>query len=105
MVANLVPLEAIATMGSAGFLLLFFLVNLANIRLWRETGSRVWLSGLAAAATLGALVILCVSVEENPASRNHLWIFAGMIGASLLIETVYRGITGRQIRLVRPRAS
>lgn len=104
-VANLVPLEAIATMGSAGFLLLFFLVNLANIRLWRETGSRVWLSGLAAAATLGALVILCISVEENPASRNHLWIFVGMIAASLLIETVYRGITGRQIRLVRPRAS
>jgi len=104
-VANLVPLEAIATMGSAGFLLLFFLVNLANIRLWRETGSRVWLSGLAAAATLGALVILCISVEENPASRNHLWIFVGMIAASLLIETVYRGITGRKIRLVHPRAS
>ncbi|MCA8880061.1 MAG: amino acid permease [Rhodobacteraceae bacterium] len=102
-IANVVPLDAIATMGSAGFLLLFFLVNLANVRLARQTGSRAWLSALAALATLGALVVLCVSVEENPASRNHLWIFAGLIGVSLVIEIVYRGLTGRRITLHRRR--
>jgi len=36
--ANFVPLEAIATMGSAGFLLLFMAVNIANLRLARNTG-------------------------------------------------------------------
>lgn len=101
-IANFVPLEAIATMGSAGFLILFFAVNVANVRLARETGSRRWISALAALTTLGALVILCINVDENPASRNHLWILAGMIAASVIIETVYRRFTGRTIGL-RPK--
>jgi amino acid transporter len=101
LIANFVPLEAIATMGSAGFLILFFAVNAANVRLARQTGSRAAISALAALATLGAFVILCVSVDENPASRNHLWILAGMIFASLAIEFTYRAITGRAIRLHR----
>jgi len=100
-IANLVPLEAIATMGSAGFLLLFMGVNLANVRLARETDSRVWLSGLAALSTAIALIVLCIEVDENPATRNHLWILVGMILVSLGIELVYRSITGRRIRLVR----
>lgn len=100
-IANLVPLEAIATMGSAGFLLLFMAVNLANLRLARETGSRAWISALATLSTAVALIVLCVEVDENPATRNHLWILAGMIAVSFLIEFVYRGATGRTIRVVR----
>lgn len=94
-VANLAPLEAIATMGSAGFLLIFALVNAANVRLARETGSRVWLSALAMLVTGAALVILCVEVDENPATRNHLWILIGMIASSLVIEAVYRRFRSR----------
>ena len=98
-IANVVPLEAIATMGSAGFLLLFMAVNIAAALLARETGGRAWISALAALSTLVALVVLCVEVE-NPATRNHLWILVGMIGVSFGIEFVYRGITGRRIHLV-----
>jgi uncharacterized membrane protein YdcZ (DUF606 family) len=98
-IANFVPLEVIATMGSAGFLLLFMGVNVANVRLARETGSRVWISGLAALSTAVALVVLCIEVDENPATRNHLWILAGMILTAFAIEIVYRSITGRGIRL------
>jgi amino acid transporter len=98
-VANFVPLDAIATMGSAGFLILFMLVNLANVRLARATGSRAWLSGIAALSTAVALVVLCIKVDENPATRNHLWNLAAMIAASLAIELVYRGVTGRRIEL------
>jgi hypothetical protein len=103
-IANVVPLEAIATMGSAGFLLLFMAANLANLRLARETGSRAWISALAALSTAIALIVLCVEVDENPATRDHLWILDGMIGASFLIEFIYRGVTGRTIR-VASRAS
>jgi len=99
-IANFVPLEAIATMGSAGFLLLFMAVNVANFRLARDTGSRAWISGLAALSTAVALVILCVEVGENPATRNHLWILVGMVVVSLAIEVVYRRITGRKMRLI-----
>ena len=101
LVANFVPLEAIATMGSAGFLLIFMAVNIANVRLARETGSRPWLAGLAALSTAIALIVLCVEVDENPATRRHLWILAGMIAASFGIELTYRALTGRSIRLVR----
>jgi uncharacterized protein len=98
-IANFVPLEAIATMGSAGFLILFMAVNIANVRLARDTGSRAWISGLAALSTAIALVVLCVEVEENPATRNHLWILVGMILVSFGIELAYRSITGRTIKL------
>lgn len=94
-VTNFVPLEAIATMGSAGFLLIFMMVNVANIKLAKETQSKAWLSGLAAICTGLALVVLCIKVDENPATRNHLWILACMIIASLLFEIIYRYFTGR----------
>jgi amino acid transporter len=100
-IANLVPLEAIATMGSAGFLLLFMAVNIANVRLAHETGARVWISTLASLSTAIALIVLCVEVHENPATRNHLWILFGMILVSFGIEVAYRSITGRRIHLVR----
>lgn len=100
-IAHFVPLDAIATMGSAGFLLLFMAVNVANVRLAHETGSRAWISGLAALSTAIALIVLCVEVDENPATRYHLWILAGMILVSFAIELAYRSITGRAIRLVR----
>jgi amino acid transporter len=100
-IANVVPLEAIATMGSAGFLLLFMAVNIAAVRLARDTGGRAWLSALAAFSTVVALIVLCVEVDENPATRNHLWILLGMILVSFGIELAYRAITGRQIHLLR----
>ncbi len=96
-VANFVPLAAIATMGSAGFLILFLFVNIAGVRLAAETGAQAWISGLAAVSTGGALIALCWKVAENPATRNHLWILAGMIVAAVLIEMAYRAATGRKI--------
>jgi hypothetical protein len=80
-------------------------VNLANVRLARATRSRAWLSGLAALSTAVALVVLCIKVDENPATRNHLWILAGMIAVSLVIEMAYRGFTGRRIDLHGSRQS
>jgi amino acid transporter len=97
-VVNFVPLNAIATMGSAGFLLIFLGVNIANVRLARETNSQAWLSALAALSTTIAVVVLCIQVDENPATRNHLWILIGMIVVSLAIEIIYRRTTGRNIR-------
>jgi hypothetical protein len=89
-IANFVPLEAIAAMGSAGFLIIFMMVNLANVRLAKQTKSMVWLSGIAALSTGFALVMLVIKVEENPATRNHIWILIGMIMLSFLIEFLYR---------------
>ncbi|MEY8119211.1 APC family permease [Falsihalocynthiibacter sp. BN13B15] len=103
-VANFIPLQAIATAGSAGFLLLFFFVNVASVRLAKETGARAWISGLAAFTTAGALGALCWKVAENPATRSHLVIVGAMIVASVLIEFLYRSATGRKISLRRHKA-
>jgi amino acid transporter len=102
-IANLVPLEAIATMGSAGFLLIFMAVNVAAVRLARDTGGGAWISDLAALCTGAALVVLCVQVDENPATRSHLWILLGMVLGSLGVEVLYRRLTGRRMRLVNPK--
>ena len=75
-----------AFMMLVGFLLLFLAVNIANVPLAPETGARDWISALAALGTAGALIVLCVEVDENPATRNHLWILLGMILVSFGIE-------------------
>jgi len=103
--ANFVPLHAIATMGSAGFLLIFMAVNLANVRLAKQTQSMVWISLLGAVACAIALFVLCLEVEENPASKNQLWILIGMILASVFTEVIYRGVTKREIHMGRARDS
>jgi uncharacterized membrane protein HdeD (DUF308 family) len=85
----------------AGFLLLFMAVNIANVQLARDTGSRGWISALAALSTAIALIVLCIEVDENPATRYHLWILVGMILMSFGIEFAYRRITGRRLDLAR----
>ncbi len=100
---NFLPLNAIATMGSAGFLLIFLAVNIANLRLARETESRAWISAAGAIACALALAALCWQVWKVPATRGHLWILVAMIAASLALEIFYRGLTRRQIHLGRHR--
>lgn len=97
--ANFIPLGAIATMGSAGFLLIFLAVNVANVRLSKETQSRRWISILAALACLIALVALCGVTVINAKTRWQILILVGLVVGSLVIELIYRAKTGRRIRL------
>ena len=54
-VANLFDLSSISVMGSAGFLIIFAVVNAANVKLARDTKSKWWLSLLALLACVAAL--------------------------------------------------
>ena len=56
-------------------------------------------TALAALSTAVALIVLCVEMDENSVTSNHLWILAGMILVSFGMEFVYRRITGRKIHL------
>jgi hypothetical protein len=86
-------------MGSAGFLLIFTAVNIANIRMAKSTESKAWISGLGAIACIIALAALCWQVWQDPATRSQLWILVGMIVLSFAIEVLYRGLTGRIVHL------
>lgn len=96
LVGNLIDLSAISTMASSGFLLIFAAVNAANIKLARQTGSSVILSGLALTLCVGALIAICIQVWSTPATRNHLWILAAMIGLAFAIEFGFKTIARPQ---------
>ena len=88
LIANLVDLSSLSTMGSAGFLLIFAAVNAANAKQAEETGSRRWISVGAAVLCLGALVsLIWQTVTTSP---SHLWILAAMVVLSLAIEGGFR---------------
>lgn len=61
-----------------------------------------WISGLAALSTGVALVVLCIEVDENPATRSLLWILVGMVAVSFALEALYRLITGRKAAATKP---
>ena len=99
--ALVVPLGAIAAMGSAGFLLVFLVVNLAGVRLATEAGASRIVCGLGAVSCAAALGLLCLQVWARVETRWQLLILAAMVLGSLMIEVVYRGLTARAMRLGR----
>ncbi|MGL6279472.1 MAG: APC family permease [Gaiella sp.] len=78
-VANVVDLSAIASVGSATALVLFLLINAAAYRLRASTGSSVVLIGLATLVT--AVVLVSFSVDTL---RNAPQTFTAMVAIGVL---------------------
>jgi amino acid transporter len=97
LIANLVNLSNISTMGSVGFLLIFAAVNGANTVLADKTASKRWLSLLGVGLCLGALG--CLLWQASIRSPYQLWIPVVMIGTAFLIEALFRIATHRKINL------
>ena len=97
LIANLIDLSSISTMGSAGFLLIFAAVNGANAVLADETRSNRWLSLLGAVLCLGALATLLWETEGR--SPHRLWIPFIMTGLAFLIEATYRLFKRRKLSI------
>ena len=94
--ANLFNLESISMMGSAGFLVVFAAVNIANVAQYKHTRSVRAISVAGAAACIGALAALTwQSAEDNPASLGVLGV---LLMLSFGVEAVYRWKTGRKIK-------
>lgn len=99
-IANLFDLSGISTMGSSGFLLIFAVVNFANVKLHQQTNSHRWISFLGTVACLAAVVVLLTqTAQTNP---QNLWIVIFMVVLAFLIEIIYRQFTNRQIHLNHP---
>lgn len=87
-IANSLDLISISTSGSAGFLLIFALVNYANIRLYKETSSNRIISWAGFILCLVAVVVLLVNQwEEN---LKGTLITLGIIIGCYILETVYK---------------
>jgi len=99
LIANLVDLSSLSTMGSAGFLLIFAAVNGANAKLAGETQSRRWLSLFGVALCLAALVTLLWQTALTSPAR--IWILVAMISLAFAIELAFRLATGRKLRVFK----
>ena len=92
--SNFLDLSSISLMGSAGFLIIFAFVNAANVRLYRKTDSRIWISAMGAIACITAFGALVWRIYESTPSR--LWLLGVMLVTAFTIEAIYRALTGRQ---------
>jgi amino acid transporter len=93
-------LSRIATIGSAGFLVIFAAVNIANLRLRAMTKTSRWLPIVAATACLGALAALLTEIGAR--DRGAVFIVAGLGAGSFILEAAYRKSTGRTIKSLLP---
>ena len=96
-IANTLDLSSISTIGSAGFLIIFAAVNLANVRLNRQTHARPWISLIGTAVCVLALAALIWRTAAR--TPDKLWVLAGLLLLAFLIEAGYRLIRKREIQV------
>ncbi|MCH7228256.1 APC family permease [Haloferula sp. A504] len=86
--ANLLPLDEIAAVGSALFLVIYGVVNLGHLRIRRKTGGKAWWIVAAILSCLAACVLLLVkSWHESPLV---VVIFGLMMGGAFAFEILFR---------------
>ncbi len=90
--ANVLDLASISTMGSAGFLIIFAAVNFAEAHTARSRGSTPWISVVAAMACVAALAALIAK-----SSLESVSVLVAMVALSFGIEATFRKIGGRPI--------
>ena len=94
LLANLVELTGIAIMGSAGFLIIFAVVNLSNLKLASLTGASPTIAASGFLACSAALITLLYhTAEDNP---EALVVVSGMIISAVLFELFYPKISNRR---------
>ncbi|RLI76305.1 amino acid transporter [Archaeoglobales archaeon] len=96
LMANFLNLSSISTMGSAGFLLIFASVNLANMKLYSKTRSNRVIPLIGALMCVVALSVLVV--QTTMLDPGNLLILVIMVGVSFVIEFVYRIFSKRKIQ-------
>ncbi|MEH2115132.1 APC family permease [Nostoc sp.] len=96
-IANFCDINRISTMGSAGFLLIFAAVNLANARMHRYTKSKQWISLLGAGICLVALgMLIWFALQTDP---QTVWVLIFMVGVAIGFEVIYYLSTKRPLHL------
>ena len=90
--ANSINIDEIAIIGSASFLLIFFIVNISAWKLHKQIGANLIIIVLSSFSTLLALVTLLYhTYSSNP---NAIGVFSSFILISILFEVFY----GRLVR-------
>jgi len=94
----LFPLSAVASMGSAGFLLVYAAVSVGHLRIRNQTGARGWLITASIAACLALFSVLIYNmIRTAPSSAIALGL---TLALSFLVEVAYRHRTGRTFKTI-----
>jgi amino acid transporter len=94
----LFPLSAVASMGSAGFLLVYSAVNIGHMRIRNQTGAKAWPVVASAVTCLSLFVVLVYHmIATAPTSAIALGV---TLAGSFLFEIVYRCRTGRTFKAI-----
>ena len=87
LLSNLVDLSSISTMGSAGFLIIFAIVNAANFKDAQEIKSSRFIAGLGVLSCVLALGTLVWHTFQI--SPSKLWVLVVMVGTASAMEGAY----------------
>lgn len=93
---NILNLEGVALLGSASFLCIYAAVNIAHLRLYKETGAKpslIWASIIGCCGSLIALIIY--ELQNSPMT---LIIFGSVFILSFGIEGCFRKYTQRLLK-------
>ena len=91
-IANFINLEEIAIIGSASFLLIFFIVNISALKLYKTVqGSRAIFIVSSLASFFALFTLLLHTYESNPIA---IIIFIGFIFIAIAFEMLY----GKMVR-------
>ncbi|MGR7813119.1 APC family permease [Lacinutrix undariae] len=85
---NLFNLESISTAGSAGFLLIFCLVNFIGFKKYKELGSKKWIHALASVFCLIAFFTLIV--QQFSTNKIGVAVSLGIIVFCFVMEWLYK---------------
>ena len=98
---NVLPLDRIAMLGSGAFLLIYGSVNVAHLRIRKETNAKLWMIWIAILGDLASLIILTIyTIKKAPIT---LIVLLGTIVFSFAMEWGYRMITKRELKIRRVR--
>ncbi len=98
---NVLPLDRIALLGSGAFLIIYGSVNVAHLRIYKETNAKLTLIWVAILGDLASLVILTIyTVKKAPVT---LLVLLGAVVLSFGLEWGYRLFTRRQLKIRRVR--
>jgi amino acid transporter len=92
---NLLNLHAISAATSAGFLIVFSVVNFAALKLAAETGSKRWIPLVAGGACLLALATLLSELAADPTKGSSLGAVIAIVASAVVLQLANRATRRR----------
>ncbi|HEY4901492.1 MAG TPA: APC family permease [Terriglobales bacterium] len=91
-ISNVLNLHAMSAAASAGFLMVFALVNAANAKLARQTASRAWISKIGAATCILALATMIVQTVREPEHWIDIYCFSALFLLPFVFQIIRRAL-------------